>query len=273
MGGRGSCVDGLGGREGSVEEMNEQTGRMCGREQVGARALGNAAHLITLIPQVRLSREDRRHRRISRPRRGSLAHSLFLRRRRLPRTRRSTSKHPPTPAREALLAPMPIVVSRKRLLCGTRRRSPVQTTGTPSPTSLPRLPDARIPARERPLSLPPEPRLETVPAPIRQQRRHPRRRKAKLGLLVFGVIAVVVEGIGVDRLTLSFTPGDAPGGVTGGGGEGKDVADEALRGVERPFEGCHAAHGATDDGGDGSDAEGIEDELVDAIEPGPAKVS
>jgi hypothetical protein len=50
--------------------------------------------------------------------------------------------------------------------------------------------------------------------------------------------------------------------MSGGGGDGDDVADVTLRGVQGVFEGRHPAHRTADHDGDLFDAERVEDEFV-----------
>lgn len=144
---------------------------------------------------------------------------------------------------------MSVVVLSKRLLGGT-----ATSTGPIGSVSSGRA--------EASLGLPAEPGLERVPAPVREQGGHPRRRETKLGLLVVLVEAILVRRVRVDRLSLGLPPRDAPRRVAGRGSEREDVAHVARRSVERPLERRHPTHRATDHGGDRGDAERVEDELV-----------
>ena len=93
-----------------------------------------------------------------------------------------------------------------------------------------------------------EPTLKRVARAVGEERRHARCREARGGL--GDVVAVFVAGVAVDALALGFAPGDAPGRMSRRGGKGDDVPDVPGWTAERPFEHCHAAHGAADGDGD-----------------------
>ena len=124
----------------------------------------------------------------------------------------------------------------------------------------------RLRLRDLHLRLAPKAVLETVPTPIRQQRRHPRRRQPTLRLRPRPARAVVIPitilRVAVYRLALRLAPRDTPRRVARGRSEGDYALHVPRRGAQRPLEGGHTAHGPPDDDGDGANAEVVEDELV-----------
>ena len=98
-----------------------------------------------------------------------------------------------------------------------------------------------------------EARLEGIAGAVGEEGGHAGGAETGGGGVREGVVAVVVFGVRVDALALCFAPADAPGAVAAGGGDGDDAAD-VLGAEVGPFEDKHAAHGATDDGGNLLDA-------------------
>jgi hypothetical protein len=108
-----------------------------------------------------------------------------------------------------------------------------------------------------------ESRLEGVSGTVCEERRHAGCPKTGSRGIIERIVSIVILGIRVNTLSLSFTPANAPRGMACGCRNWHNRPNIVLA-KEGIFQGEHTTHGTSNNGGDLLNTQIIQDQFVNA---------